>query len=81
MRDWKWELPVIMFFLLLAYFVVWVGLQTFAQHDVGVYTKIGSVDHVTVYKVMMERRFGEDRLLFASSDVDRAMWFRGEVTQ
>ena len=54
---------------LLIVILVWVTLSMFCAFDVGPYTVTEDTIYGTVaYQVKMERKYGADRVLFATSD-------------
>lgn len=55
--------------------LICAGLWMFACHDKKPYLKINSMDHVTVYSVMLDRKWGDDRVLYVSPDQDKAHKF------
>ena len=54
---------------LLIVILVWFTLSMFCAYDVGLYTEtVASEYGVVAYQVRMERKYGIDRVLFATSD-------------
>ena len=54
--------------ILISVILIWFILSLFFTYDIGPYMQTSGTDGVSVYKVRMERKFGEDRILYCTTD-------------
>lgn len=55
--------------------VIWVVCMTFVSHNNGVYIQTDITSFNSVYKVKMDRKFGEDRTMLVTEDIEKAQKF------
>ena len=69
-----WALCIVIFSIIVT-LVVFFNLAIFAAHDVRPYLQVTSSDDIMVYRVMLERKWGEDRRIYATTDFKAAQEF------